>query len=325
MTVKITNYQFDWKRLLSHNEEDYRRECLVQMRWNGKITCPHCKNFEKRITECKKNHKYRCNACDKRFTVTSGTHLHSTKLSLLVWFTALKHFSICKSGISSYEMATFLDVSQTTAFRLGRKFRSGMSNAEHFKGTLTGIVESDETYVGGKNHNRHADKKIKGSQGRAAVDKSPVVGFISRDTGKLFVWVMKRNKSGEEKKVSIGPGIRALVKAKIDQDSVFCSDEYKVYNGLDHHFDHHLRVVHGQGNYVNGQAHTNTIEGFWNILKKGLMGVYYGRVHHNNLSRYCREIAFRYVTRHCDKYKRMEEMLGLCLIGRYQKRGLYLC
>ena len=318
----MKNHQFDWERLLNPSQEAYRLECLIKLRWNDKITCPHCKSSKKIYTG--KDKRFRCSECDKRFTATSGTVLHSTKLPLLKWFTALKEHSIHKTGMSSKLLAESLGISIPTAFYLSRRLRMGMANSKRFKGKLSGeVVEFDETYVGGKNWNRHADKKVKNSQGRSAKDKSPVFGMLSRDEGKIFIWVMKRNKSGEEKNVSIGPGIRALIRSKVDRNSVIATDEYRAYNGLDRDFIH-LRVNHCQKNFVNGEASTNCLEGFWSRLKKALMGTYCGRVHHLNLIDYCREIAFKFVTRMLDKYERAEEILGDCLMGRYRKRGLYL-
>jgi transposase-like protein len=221
--MNTTTHQFDWKRLLAFNEEDYRRECLIQLRWKGKITCPKCTNSEKKIYECK-DRRFRCSVCDNRFSATSGTVLHSTKLPLLTWFHALYQFSVIKTGISSYTMAEILNTTQMTGWRVNNRLRMGMSNSNHFKGKLSGIVEVDETYVGGKNWNRHADKKIPNSRGRSAKDKTPIVGMVTRE-GKLKLWRMRRN-DGINPTLP-GKGIRALLKSQVEPGTTFATDEFR--------------------------------------------------------------------------------------------------
>ena len=197
-------------------------------------------------------------------------------------------------------------------------FSMGTSHSKHFKGKLEGTIELDETFVGGKNKNRHWDKKVKNNQGRALIDKVGVFGMLNRE-GKLFVYAMGRI----EGKGLKGRGLQALVRNKVEKGSNIATDEYRGYNGLNKNY-YHGRVIHRKGNYVNGECHTNTLEGFWNLLKKTVMGIHFGVVRKRYLQRYCKEAAYRYVTRRYLKYDRMQEIMTDCLFGRYVNKGLYL-
>lgn len=149
--------------------------------------------------------------------------------------------------------------------------------------SIVGTIEADETFVGGKNKNRHADKKIKYSQGRSFKDKTPVLGLLNRDTKQVYTFVV-RNTSRQE--------IQPIVYQYVVHGSVFYSDEWSAYKGLNSVYNHEF-IDHSRKQYVNGNVHTNTIEGFWSHLKRGLIGTYHS-VSRKHLQKYCDEFSFKY-------------------------------
>jgi len=162
---------------------------------------------------------------------------------------------------------------------------------------LDNDVEVDETYVGGKNKNRHKSKKVKHSQGRSAKDKTPVVGMIER-SGKL-----NARKVDDVKKKTLTKEIVRCVKKSAN----LYTDEWVGYNGVAKLYKHAM-VNHGQGEYVNGDAHTNTVEGFWSLLKRGIVGIYHF-VSRKHLQDYVDEFVFRYNTREMSEAGRINRLL----------------
>lgn len=172
--------------LLDHfKDEALCRAYMEQRRWNGKIVCPHC-NAPKAY---RTNRGYKCSSrtCYKKFTVTTGTVMENTKISLRTWIAAIYILTSHKKGISSLQLHRDLHITQRTAWFLLHRVREMF--AEKYPALLCGTLEADETYHGGKNKNRHKDKKVKGSQGRASKDKTPVVGLLERN-GKVKAFVV---------------------------------------------------------------------------------------------------------------------------------------
>lgn len=268
------------RELLSHfNTEERCREYLADLRWRGKPKCPHCDN-EGKVWINKDGKKYKCSACKKQFTVTVGTIFHGTRIELRDWFYAIFLFGNHKKGISSVQIAKDIGITQKSAWYMLQRIRQIMRERN---GKLFGEVEVDETFVGGKNKNRHYDKKVRGNQGRALIDKSAIYGFVERG-GRVRTVHLKKLK---------GKGMRLILSKFVDQDSIVYSDEYKNYNGLDDIFRSHNVVNHGIGQYVDGDNHTNTIESFWSGLKKGIIAIYHS-VSKHKLFRYCYEFEFRW-------------------------------
>jgi len=170
---------------------------------------------------------------------------------------------------------------------------------------MTGMVEVDETYVGGKNRNRHKDKRKKNTKGRSLVDKTPVVGIIQRE-GDVHMVVVPDT----ERKT-----IHKLVNERVEKGTTLVTDSYKSYNGLVNDF-HHMMVKHNSvvGDYSTDRYfHTNNIEAVWNHFKRGLQGIYHN-VSPKHLQRYCDEFSFRYNTRKHDDYDRFR--MTLTHVGR---------
>jgi transposase-like protein len=236
------------------------------------------------------NRAFKCadKFCAKKFTVTVGTVFENSKISLVTWFAAIYLATSSKKGISSLQLSRQLGITQKTAwFVLHRTREMLRDKAPHL---LRNVVEVDETYVGGKNKNRHVSKRRKGTQGGA--DKTPVLGAVQRH-GKVIVRVVKDTKHS-----SLLPHMVAVVA----KGSIMVSDQwYHTRKPLEGYFQ--VVINHKEEEYVRGAFHTNTIEGFWSLLKCGIYGIYH-QVSPKHLHRYCDEFASRYNTRTIKDHER---------------------
>ena len=240
-----------------------------------------------------------------------GTFMEGSNIPLTDWFIAAYLMTSSKNGINTTQLRVYLDVSKKTAWFMLQRIRQAFVQNPTEK--FDGVVEVDETYVGGKNKNRHRNKKVKHSQGRSTKDKAPVFGILQRD-GKVFVKVVKN----VGWKVLTGNMLR-----KIKAGSTIYSDEYSAYQrvfGKAKAFTHKI-VVHGKGNYVNGDVHTNNIEGFWNITKDAVCGTY-NHVSRKYLQRYCDEVSFRFNNRKVSKGESFCDLFANCMGTRITYKQL---
>jgi len=252
---------------------------LESLRWNGYVVSPF--DPTSKVYKCKGN-KYRCKNTGKYFNVRTATLFDNTKVELIKWFMAIWLVTSHKKGISSLQLSRDIDVTQKTAWFMLQRIRKCFEGENN--GELNNEVEIDETFIGGKNKNRHANKKVKHSQGRSVNDKTAVLGMIERK-GKIVA----RKIDGTTVE-HITPEVVKNVK-----DAMVYTDEWVGYKQENKIYDH-LYVKHNEGEYVNGRIYTNTIEGFWSILKRGIVGIYHftSRKH---IQRYIDEFVFRYNTR----------------------------
>jgi len=258
---------------------------LTQLRWNGDIVSPF--DASSKVYVCKGN-KYKCKNTGKYFNVKTGTMFDNTKIKLQKWFMAIYLITLHKKGISSLQLSRDIKITQKSAWFMLQRIRAcfGIDNNDD---KLTGEVEIDETYVGGKNKNRHESKKVKNSQGRSPKDKTPVVGMVQQE-GKLIA----------KKVIDVKEGtITEIVAKNIDLNAKVYTDEYRGYNAVRRIYDHQ-QVKHSAKEYVNGRVHTNTIEGFWSLLKRGIVGIYHF-TSEKHLQRYVDEFVFRYNSRDLDE------------------------
>lgn len=315
--------------------EDICKAYYEEKRWGGNPACPHCGNAGKIY---RTNRGFKCGEklCAKKFTVISGTIFENTKIGLRTWFAAMYLISTSKKGVSSLQLAEQLGITQKTGWFVNHRIREMLKEAtnESFKGD----VEIDETFMGGKNKNRHNDKKVENSQGRSSKDKTPVLGVIERP---VYTIVERPHKvipgRTVKEKVITKPArvsctvisdtqkntIQPLILNKVELGSNVYTDEWVAYNGLDKKYTHES-VNHAGGVYVVGIAHTNGIENFWSTFKRGIVGIYHF-ISVKHLDRYCQEFSYRYNRRDLTGPQKFESALGnvdnktlpyLKLIGR---------
>ncbi len=253
---------------------------LEKVRWNDKPKCPYCKSTNQ--TSMPKENRYHCNNCNTSFSVMVGTIFENTKLDFQKWFLAISLMLNAKKGISARQLARDIEVTKDTAWFMMMRIRKIMIENNEL---LKGIIEADETYIGGKNKNRHSDKKTKGGQGRGGEDKTPVIGILERG-GNV--------KAKKAKDVS-NKTLKSFINQNVKRGSTIMTDEWKSYKGLSLLFGHEI-VKHSMGEYVNGAVHTNTLEGFWSLLKRGIIGQYH-YVSPKYLNKYINEFCFRYNNR----------------------------
>jgi transposase-like protein len=273
---------------------------LAQLRWGDKPVCPHCNNSE-RIYQFKDGRNYKCSSCRKKFTVKVGTVFEGSNISLRKWFAAIYLFTSHKKGISSVQLSKDIKVTQKTAWYMLHRLRYAMEHPD-YKKPLDGTIEADETYVGGKEKNRHLSKrnfnKAQGSIGRSGDDKTVVFGAVQRE-GDVKGFVVDN-----AKKESLQP----IIIKNVKEFSRVITDEWYAYNQLHELGFNHSTIKHSIKKYVEGDVHTNTIENFWSCLKRGLYGIYHW-ASKKHLQRYIEEFCYRYNHRHLSEAHRFGLLL----------------
>lgn len=275
---------------------------LERRRWNGQVISPFDKTSK--VYKCK-NGNYRCKNTGKYFNVKTNLIFHKTSLPLIKWFMAIWLILNHKKGISSIQLSKDIGVTQKTAWfmlhriRLALGIDNDISNSDNNdrNNQLSGTMEIDETFVGGKNKNRHWDKKVKACEGRSFKDKTPVFGIFQRG-GKVIAKVVEN--TGIE---SLFPIITQYVK----KGSNIYSDEWNYGKEIDMLYNHQS-VAHSKGKYGYGDVTTNHIEGFWALVKRSIMGIYY---HWSNkhMQRYIDECTYRFNTRKLSNKERFDLLL----------------
>ena len=260
------------------NEQDCR-DYLEKIRWNGKPKCPHCTHDK--VYKFKAGKLWKCAKCRKQFTVKVGTIFEESNISLRKWFMAIYIISAHKKGIASIQLAKDLKVTQKTAWFMNHRIRYAMTTKSFLLG-LENVVEADETYMGGKDKNRHKNKRLAGT---GTANKIPVFGMVERKGNVTAVPVIKADTGT----------LTDIIRKNLDKKAVLMTDDHGAYRKIHREFEH-LVVNHTQGEYGVGMIHTNTIENFWSLLKRGIIGIYH-QVSPQHLHRYCDEFSFRYNVR----------------------------
>ncbi len=256
-------------------------EFLVQKLYPNGIYCPTCGEVTKHHRE-KNRPSYACQWCGHHEHPLVGTIFENSATSLRLWFYAMYLMASTRCGISAKQLERELGVTYKTAWRMFHKIRSLLDQDDGF---LVGTVEVDEAYMGGQAKWRN--RGVPEGKGRGPANKTPVLGMAQRANGDEAGKVV--DDSGEK---SLMPHIRT----KVLPESVIYTDEWRSYNKLEKMGYKHSRVHHKEKVYVSGDVHTNTIEGFWSHLKRGVSGVYRG-VSSKHLQSYLDEFVFRYNNR----------------------------
>ncbi len=286
------NSLFDFVNYFNSEERCIR--AIREARWgNGEAVCPYCGCTH--TYECS-NGKFACSHCQKTFSVTVGTIFENTKLSLAKWFLAMYLISSHKKGISSCQLARDIKVTQKTAWFMLQKVRS--LYAQDDSEALEGDVEMDEMYLGGRETNKHEDKRTEGTQGRSTKTKTPIFGMIQRG-GNVVAMKVDDTK---------GATLMPIVSQFVESGATTYTDEANIYHKLSENGYEHLFVNHSQREYVRANdIHTNGIEGFGAHFKRVIFSTYHS-VSKDYVQRYIDEQVYRWNTRKMSASYRFEDM-----------------
>jgi transposase-like protein len=255
--------------------EEKCRTYLEELRWPDGVKCPRCGSDK--ISRIVKRNQFDCDACRYQFSITAGTIFNDSHLPLWKWFLAVYVMGESKKGISANQLKRMLGVSYKTAWYLCHRVRAAMH--DEAAPLLVGIVEADETYVGGKHPGQRG--------GRQLINKAAVLGAVER-SGEVRFKVTDRVTKG---------AIHGFLGAVVgDEAEAIYTDEFHSYHGIGDENTRHETVNHFRKEWVQGDVHTNTIEGVWSLFKRGLIGSYH-HVSVDHLPAYLDETAFRYNNR----------------------------
>lgn len=292
------------------------RAQIEASRWPNGPFCPHCGGTERIYpVKARKEKKirpglYKCGEkeCGRSFTVTVGTVMESSRVPLNKWLMAIHLMCASKKGYSAHQLHRTLGVTYKTAWFLAHRIREAMKAPGGIMGSDGGPVEADETFIG---HDK--TKKPKGQKkGRGYEHKHKIVALVDRRTGKARSMVVDDLKAS-----TIAP----IVQENIDREARLMTDEASHYTAIGREFSEHGVVRHGDGEYGRGDIHTNTIEGFFSIFKRGMKGVYQ-HCTKKHLHRYTTEFDFRYSYRQKLGYNDAERA-KIALLGIEGKRLMY--
>ena len=278
---------------------------FADQRWPEGLHCPYCGSTNVQSGAKHKTMPYRCREkeCAKRFSVRTKTPMESSKLGFQVWAIALYQVTTNLKGVSSMKLHRDLGITQRSAWFLAHRLREAWKDQGS---QFAGPIEVDETFIGGKEKNKHSNKKLKA--GRGAVGKAIVVGAKDRKTNRVSAAVVGNTDAKT---------LQGFVGERATKGATVYTDDHGGYHGMP--FEHET-VKHSISEYVNGMAHTNGIESFWALLKRG----YHGTFHHmseKHLGRYVTEFSGRYNDREANTVDQMahtaQRMIGKRL--RYQE------
>lgn len=277
-------------------DTDIALATIVRMRWPNGVACPECES--EHVNFLLKRRVWSCKACRKQFSVKTGSIMEDSPLGLDKWLCAIWMLANDKNGISSYEMARSIGITQKSAWFLLHRIRTAMANGSFEK--MKGTIEGDESYCGGDPKNMHKSAKAKRGIADFAHNKKAVLGLVQRgEDGGVEV-------RAQVVRDTLSSTMIPIIHKNVEYHSNVYTDCHKSYKLLYIGYKH--STVNHSVEYVNGDVHTNTIENYWSVLKRGLKGTYI-RAYGQHLDRYIAEQSFRYNNRKESDADRFQKVL----------------
>lgn len=307
---------------LYFSTDEVCKQTIIESRWqDGDIVCPYCGKHHCKMS---KSGRFHCTGCNANFSCLVDTIFENTKISLRKWFMAMYLVSSNKKGVSSHQLSRDIEVTQKTAWYMLQKIRTLFAQSDEVQ--MSGIIECDEVYIGGKEKWKHKSMRTPHTQGRSTKTKTPVFGMMERS------WFI--NFDGYEEPITYVHALivdktdrgtlQPIIQQFVEEGSYVITDELSAYKGIESLGYSHSIVNHGKAEYADGNIFTNSIEGFWSHFRRMISGCYHN-VSDEHLQSYIDEACFRWNTRKMGESERFTHMFRTSIGLVIPNREFVLC